>query len=118
MSGKTHAAFLSLAIIAVLIFSAVGPTIAYADGESPDTPVTETAPATDKGDGEPTDGVPEGSEEATVEPTEESAEATSTPEETTAEATAEPVESTPEGEATEAASTEGTTEEAAPAAEE
>jgi len=44
MSIKVRSSFLSLAIITVLIFSAIGPTIVYADGgTSTDTPPTETS---------------------------------------------------------------------------
>src|SRR5215212_8125494 len=43
MSIKVRSSLLSLVIIAVLIFSAIGPTIVYADGgTSTDTPPTET----------------------------------------------------------------------------
>jgi Right handed beta helix region len=43
MSIKVRSSLLSLVIIAVLIFSAIGPTIVYADGgTSKDTPPTET----------------------------------------------------------------------------
>ena len=43
MSIKVRSSLLTLVIITVLIFSAVGPTIVYADGDKPtDTPPTET----------------------------------------------------------------------------
>jgi hypothetical protein len=45
MLGKTRTSLLSLAVIAVLIFSAIGPTIVYADDDQP--PDTTTSEAID-----------------------------------------------------------------------
>jgi hypothetical protein len=87
MSGKTRASLLSLTIIAVIVFSAFGPTIAYADGGT----TTETS-----------------STEVSTQ-TEEASTETTTSAEVTAEATA-----TPEEAPTEAAPAEATSEEAAP----
>ncbi|HEX5809784.1 MAG TPA: right-handed parallel beta-helix repeat-containing protein [Anaerolineales bacterium] len=101
MSGKTRTSLLSLTIIAVILFSAFGPTIAYADGgTTTETPAAEATPAP---------------EEASTETTTE-AEATEVPAEATPEATAES-----EGTEAEAASEEAAapaTEEAAPVVEE
>ncbi len=43
MLGKARTSLLALTIIAVLVFSAVGPTVVYADGETP----TDTPPQTE-----------------------------------------------------------------------
>ena len=44
MSSKTRTLFLSLTIIAVLVFSAFGTTPAYADdGDDPETPAAQTS---------------------------------------------------------------------------
>jgi len=50
MLGKTRTSLLSLAVIAVLIFSAIGPTIVYADGDNPPTTTTDTIVEQDDGD--------------------------------------------------------------------
>ena len=43
MSNKVRTSLLSLTVIAVLIFSAIGPTIVYADDDTPpDTTTTDT----------------------------------------------------------------------------
>ena len=43
MASKIRTSLLSLTVIAVLIFSAIGPTIAYADdGNPPDTTALDT----------------------------------------------------------------------------
>jgi len=48
MSGKTRTSLLSLAVIAVLLFSAIGPTIVYADdGAPPDTSTADTTGGSD-----------------------------------------------------------------------
>jgi Right handed beta helix region len=78
MSIKVRSSLLSLVIIAVLLFSAVGPTIVYADGgTSTDTPPTETTTSECASDGT--------SSECPSEVT--AAEATATPEEAVAETT-------------------------------
>ena len=100
MSGKTRTSLLSLTIIAVILFSALGPTIAYADGGTTETPAAEATSAP---------------EEAITETTTD-AEATEVTAEATPEATAEA-----EGTEAEAATEEAAappTEEAAPAVEE
>ena len=55
MLGKTRTSLLSLAVIAVLIFSAIGPTIVYADdGQPPDTTaphIVDQDDDSDNGDG-------------------------------------------------------------------
>src|SRR5687767_762653 len=53
MSGKARTSLFSLTVIAVLILSAIGPTIAYADDG---TPPETTAPHTVDGDAEVSDG--------------------------------------------------------------
>lgn len=113
MSGKVRTSLLSLTIIAVIVFSAFGTTIAYADGgTTPESPATEaTTPP----------------EETTTEATEVAAEATSVPEEApstpeavTAEATEVPAEAAAEATSADAATAEPAatdqqpTEEAAP----
>ena len=50
MSGKARTTFLSLTITAVLILSAIGPTIAYADDG---TPPETAAPESGGGDSAP-----------------------------------------------------------------
>lgn len=50
MLAKTRTSLLSLAVIAVLIFSAIGPTIVYADGDNPPTTTTDTIVEQDDGD--------------------------------------------------------------------
>ncbi|HJR82064.1 MAG TPA: right-handed parallel beta-helix repeat-containing protein [Anaerolineales bacterium] len=53
MSGKVRTSLFSLTVIAVLILSAIGPTIAYADNG---TPPETTAPQTSDGEPEVSDG--------------------------------------------------------------
>src|SRR5215217_6041953 len=129
MSIKVRSSLLSLVIIAVLIFSAIGPTIVYADGgTATDTPPTETTTndcASDGASGEcPTEApvidtaaTPEAvaTEVATYAGTEATAtdEPTADGSEPNAEATAVPAESAPATEEatapTEAAPAEDTT---------
>ena len=54
MFGKTRASLLSFTIIAVIIFSAFGPTIAYADGETPEAPPAEATAAPEEAPAEET----------------------------------------------------------------
>ncbi len=134
MSGKTRSLLLSLTILAVILFSVVGPTIVYADGDPPPTTTTtDTTSPPDATSVEATSTPDEATAEATSTPEEVSTEATST--EVTAEATSVPVEATAEpSESTDAsvaatevvvdtgsvedAATPAPTEEAAPVAEE
>src|SRR5215207_2333250 len=114
MLVKSRAFLLSLTIVAVLVFSAFGPTIVYADGgTATDTPPPTETSSTCTSDGTssecPTEAVAtEAPVEATGEATEVPVEATSVPTEVATEATPEP--------AVEA--TEVPVEEAAPVAEE
>lgn len=90
MSGKTRSSLLSLAIIAVLIFGAFSPSIAYAqDGTPPpDSPPTEASGGSGEGTSEATSPPAEETpapEEATSPPEEAAAEPTSVPEETATE---------------------------------
>ena len=74
MSAKTRTAFYSLAIILVLVFSAVRPPSAYADDGTPPevtaTQTTEEAPSEGGTEAAPTEGVvdPQPTEEAASEP--------------------------------------------------
>lgn len=106
MSGKTRASLLSLTIIAVIVFSAFGSTIAYADGET--TPESPPAEATTTPEGAST----ETTSEAAA--TDVAAEATATPEAAPAESEGTEAESAAEP----TKETAPATEEAAPAAEE
>lgn len=114
MSHRIRAFLLSLTIVAILVFSAAGTTVAYADGETPPEPAaTEPAvepvePETvtvDTIEAEPTETAP--SEDTDV-PVEEEATPLPTEEETPAEAEATPAP------VEEAAPTEVPTEEVAP----
>jgi hypothetical protein len=68
MSGKTRASILSLTVIAVMLFSAVGPTIVYADGETPETTPTETTSTPDETSSEATEAAaPEKGDESAAE---------------------------------------------------
>ena len=108
MSGKTRTSLLSLTIIAVILFSAFGPTIAYADGGT--TPETPPAEATTTPDEASTEKTSEGeATEVTLEATPEAAAAT---EEATAEADSAGAEAAPEESAAQP------TKEAAPVVEE
>ena len=52
MSSKVRTSLLSLTVIAVLIFSAIGPTIVYADdNKPPDTTTTDTIDSDHDSDG-------------------------------------------------------------------
>lgn len=119
MSVKARTSLLSLTIIVVIVFSAFGPTIAYADGgTTPESPATEVTSSSEEGSTEST----EATAEATSAPEQESTEATSTPEPVVAEATAVPAEVaaevTAEAVSEEPAADQQPTEEAAPATEE
>lgn len=108
MSGKTRSFFLSLTIIAVIIFSAFGTTRVYADGDTPtEPPPTETSSGSEETVVETTDPATEEPAEATAAPEEPTAEevATEAPAEPTAEATEAPVEATSTEEPTEAEGT-------------
>ena len=83
MTGKTRTLLLSLTIIAVIVFSAFGPTIAYADGGT-----TEETPAAEA-TSEPTEA---NTEKTAEEATEISTEATPAPEVETAETKDQPTE--------------------------
>ncbi len=100
MSGKTRASLLSLTIIAVILFSAFGPaTIAYADGETPETPPAEVTAAPEEAREKDTSTEETNTEDTNTEKSSESTEATSEAapgeasgtEEAAAEAVAEPV---------------------------
>ncbi|HSL44704.1 MAG TPA: hypothetical protein VK897_14805 [Anaerolineales bacterium] len=115
MTGKTRTTLLSFTIIAVIIFSAFGPTIAYADGGTPTEPppVEATSQPEEASTAETTSESTEVTPEATA-----AAEEAAVPEEATpAESGGDESEPTPEATASEA--TEPTpTEEAAPVEEE
>ena len=90
MSGKTRASLLSLTIIAVIIFSAFAPaTIAYADGETPETPPVEATTAPEEARDKET------STETTSESTEATSEAVPSEASDTKEAVAESAEAEP-----------------------
>jgi len=81
MSGKTRASLLSLTIIAVIMFSAFGPTTVSADGDPPpDGPPAETTTPPEEASTEVT-------EEVTNPPAEASTESANPPVEVTADAT-------------------------------
>ncbi len=88
MAGKARSSLLSFAIIAVLVFGAVCPTIAYADdSKPPETPTAEASSAcAAKGECSSTNGGPA----ATSDDTKGSAEATNTPKAATAAPTSAP----------------------------
>ncbi len=137
MPYKVRSSLLSLAIIAVLVFGAISPTIVHADeGTPPDPPPTEVSsactadgdcPSSEEAATTSDDSAVVTTEETSV-PTEAAVEATDVPTEVAAEATAVPTEapaeatSASEALATEVVSEEATappaTEEAAPVVEE